>query len=98
MDIYNLNDTVPLSYSRVRNGQTVSGLTVTATVVNSKTNATLLPSVALPETAANSGVYFYNWTHGLLQDTECTVTYTVSGQRYLEKIFISQTSAGGRAF
>jgi hypothetical protein len=98
MDIYNLNDTVPLSYSRIRNWQKVSGLTVTVAVTNTKTNATLLASRALPETATGSGEYFYSWTHGLVQDTQCTVTYTVNGQNYLEYIFISGSTAGGRAY
>jgi hypothetical protein len=97
MDYYSLNDAVPLSYAREINHQTVTGLTVTVSVVNTRTNASLLATTSLPETATGSGVYFMNWTHGLTQDTQCTVTYTVNGQKYLEFIFISETVPGGQA-
>ena len=96
MDVYSLTDTIPLSFSRIRNSALVSGLTVTVTVVNVKTNATLLASTLMPE-VSTSGIYVYNWTHGQAQDTECLIKYSVGTNNYYEQIFITNDAVGGDA-
>jgi len=95
MTIYSGNDVIPLSFSRVRAGSVISGLSVTVDVKNAKTGAVLLSSTSAPE-VGSTGIYTYNWTHGLTQDTECLVTYTVDGSKYVEYILISASGTGGR--
>lgn len=97
MDIYSLTDTIPLSFSRVRNSALVTGLTVTVVVTNATTNAVLLASTSMPEVAVGAGVYTYSWVHGVRQDTICLVTYTIGTSKYYEQILISNDAAGGRA-
>lgn len=97
MDIYSFSSIIPLSFTRVRAGVLVTGLTVTVTVKNAATGASLLASTSVPEALAGSGIYTYNWTHGLSQDTECLVTFSVGGSPYSEYILISNNSQpGGR--
>lgn len=95
MDIYNLVDTIPLSFSRVRNNALVSGLTVTVSVKNAATGTALLTSTSCPEVSVGSGIYTYNWTHGLKTDTIVLVTYTVGTSIYTEQILISFDLSGG---
>lgn len=97
MDIYSLTDQIPVSYSRARNNALVTGLTVTAVITNAKTGVTLLASTSLPEVSVGAGIYTYNWTHGLTQDTECLITYTVGTSKIMEFILISNDAAGGRS-
>lgn len=97
MDIYSATDTVPLSFSRVRNNALVSGLSVSVAVKDAKTGAVLLASTTCPEVAASSGIYTYSWTHGLTSDTICLVTYSVGATIYTEQILISNSLQGGRA-
>lgn len=94
--IYVNEDTIPLSFSRVRAGTIVSGLTVTVVVKNAATGATLLSSHSVPEVLAGSGIYSYSWAHGLSADTECLVTFTVGSQIYSEHLFIT-INTGSRA-
>lgn len=95
MDIYNLNDVIPLGFSRVRNNVLISGLTVTVTVKNAQTGASLLSSTSVPELGV-TGIYNYDWTHGLTATTQCLVTFTVGSSIYNEFILISEDEAGGR--
>lgn len=97
MTIYSFVDTIPLSFSRVRAGGTVTGLTVTVSVQNVKTGATLLASTAVPEVGSATGIYTYNWTHGITVDTQCLVTFLVGGSKYVEFILITNDGNGGRA-
>lgn len=79
MEIYSFYDQIPFSYSREINGTLVSGLTVSVTVTNAKTGATLLATTAMPE-VGTTGNYTYNWTHGITTPTECLVTYSITGK------------------
>jgi len=97
MDIYNLTDTILLSFSQIRSNAKVTGLTVTVTVTNAKTNAVLLASTNAPEISTGAGVYTYNWSHGLKFDTECLITYTAGALNYFEYIFVSTDLTGGRS-
>jgi hypothetical protein len=98
MDIYSsLTQTIPLSFSRIRANALVTGLTVTVVVKNAASNATLLASTSVPEVAVGAGIYTYNWTHGLTQDTECMIVYTVGSSEYTEYILIQSDAQGGRS-
>ena len=88
MTIYDYLDQIPLTFARVRNNARVSGLTVSVTVLNSSTGATLLASTSLPE-AGSSGLYHFMWTHGIFAPTECLAVYTVGAQTYQEYFMIS---------
>lgn len=96
MDVYSEQDVIPLSFSRYRNGALVSGLTVNVTVTDAATGSVLLGSTSVPE-VASSGIYTYNWTHGLTADTECLVTYTVGTVLYQEFFLITNHSGGTTA-
>jgi hypothetical protein len=96
-DNQNVRDAIPLSFVRIRNGSKVTGLTVTVTVVNVKTGATILASTNVPEVGAGSGLYSYTWTHGQTQETDCLVTYTVAGFAYCEFLTVSDDDVVGRA-
>ncbi len=98
MDVYNFVDFVPLSFSRNTGSSLVSGLTVSVTVKNAKTNASLLSSTSVPEISSGAGIYTYNWAHGLTTDTECLVTFTVGSSIFTEFILITNDGFGGRSF
>jgi hypothetical protein len=93
MNNYSLFEPVPLSFSRVGVTGSVSGLTVTATVVNAVTGATLLSATTLPE-IGTTGVYNFSWVHSLKEQTECAVTYTVGSKTYREFILIGGNAGG----
>lgn len=95
MEIYQQIDVIPLSFSRVRNNALVSGLTVTVVVKSAKTGTVLLASTSVPELGV-SGIYTYNWTHGLTADTECIAVYTVGTLIYTEYFLVSNYT-GSRA-
>lgn len=96
MDIYSLTDSIPLSFSRIRNNALITGLTVTVVVTNAKTNAVLLASTSCPEIAVGAGIYTFNWSHGQNSDTECLVSFTVGTQKFNEFILITNDAVGGR--
>ena len=98
MDKHDLSDPViSLEYARPINGVLQTGLTVTVTVTNASTNATLLAATAMPEIASGAGIYKYVWTHGLTQDTQVLVTYSVGGTRKVQEFiqFTTATTGGG---
>ena len=97
MDFYTEQDTIPLSFMRVRNNTPVTGLTVTVVVKNASTGATLLSSTTIPEVGTGSGNYTYNWTHGVSSIIECVATYTTGSSVYTEYFTINNASQG-RAF
>lgn len=94
---YFLRDSVPLTFIRIRLGQVVNGLTVSVVVKNARTGATLLASTNVPETAAGNGIYTYNWSHNLKDETECAAFYTVSGNTYCDVFTIGDNAAISRA-
>ncbi len=86
---YNSTDTIPLFYIQMRNGAPVTGLTVSVSVVNALTGATLLASTNLPEVIVGSGLYAYAWSNtGVTVETECVATYAVAGYQYKENFTI----------
>ena len=97
MEYYTLIDIIPLSFSRVKNNALVSGLTVTVTVKNGKTGATLLAATSCPEITSGAGIYTYNWTHGLIEPTECLVEFSVNGHIYSEFVIVTNSSGIGTA-
>jgi hypothetical protein len=86
MGEYKSGDNIPLCYTRIRNGAVVTGLTVTVTVQNALTGATLLASTALTE--VTPGLYSYNWVAGITTQTECIATYSTSGGIFKEAFTI----------
>lgn len=96
MDIYALQDKIPLSYSRVNLNTIVTGLTVTVVVKSADTGATLLASTSVPEVLAGSGIYTYEWVHGLTVDTPCIAIYTAGGI-ILEEFFLITYNSPSRA-
>jgi len=73
--IFKMYDPIPLSFTRVLNGASVTGLTVKVVVQNLSSGAVLLASATLLE--ITPGLYVYNWTHLITTQTECIATYTV---------------------
>ena len=96
MTVYNLLDQVPLTFQRIVGGAIATGLTVTVVVKNAVTGSTLLSSTSCTEAIAGSGIYTYNWSHGLSQPTTCVATYTVGGKNYSES-FLIQDSSGSHS-
>ena len=94
MDFYTNQDTIPLSFMRVRNNAPITGLVVTVVVKNAASGATLLSSTTLPEVVAGSGNYTYNWNHGINSIIECVATYTTGSSVYVEYFTISNASQG----
>lgn len=97
-ELFYSTNAVPLSYSRVVNYAVVSGLAPKVVVQNASTNATLLASTTMPESASGSGVYTYVWTPSVGVDTPCVVTYTVGSQVFKEFLTIIVPPIQGRAF
>jgi len=97
MIIYNAADIIPLSFQQIRNGTPVSGLSVSVVVKNASNGATLLASTLLPESAAGSGMYNYNWSHGIQSQTVCNAIYTISGKQFTEIFLITNLDGGHTA-
>lgn len=70
---------ITLSFRYILAGIPQTGQTVTATVVNALTGATLLSQTPLNEVVA--GQYTYSWSSGLTQFTNCRATYTILGKQ-----------------
>ena len=76
MSGYQINQSIPLTFSRISDGVRVTGLSVTVTVYDDNTNSVLLASTALTET---SGIYRYTWS-GVTSFKNCRATYQESGK------------------
>lgn len=97
-DLFNIGDTIPLSFSRNYGSGPVTGLSVSVKVVNAATGSVLLASTAMSETISGNGIYTYAWSpSGLNSKTECHVTYTVGSQSFSEYLTITDTDLTGRA-
>lgn len=86
---YKAFDAIPLYFQRVRNGVPVTGLTVTVSVSNAATGASLLALTSLTE--VTPGLYSYVWTPGISTQTECISTYTTGGLQFKETLTIDDT-------
>lgn len=89
MTIFKVYDSIPLNFSRIKNGAAVTGLSVTVTVQNVVTGATLLASTALVE--VSPGLYSYNWVTGISTQTECVTTFTTGGAVFKEVFTVDDT-------
>lgn len=97
MTVYDSVDQIPLTFQRMLNGAPVSGLTVTVVVKDATTGTVIRSSVSCPEVVASSGIYTYNWSHGLTQPTSCLAIYTVNGKQFSEAFEVVANEGGGRA-
>ena len=88
--VYRTIDQVTLGYVRILSTGNVSGLSVSVVVKNAITQSVLLASTACPE-VGTTGVYVYNWTHGLTVTTKCIAVYTVGSNVYEEFFIIDDT-------
>ena len=86
---YKSVDAVPLSFVRIRGGALVTGLTLTAKVLNVLTGTTLLSTTTMSE--VTPGVYAYNWAHSQTTFTECVAIYSTSGSSFVEYFTIDES-------
>lgn len=72
--------TIPLTPPEPATGGLLAAtLTIKVVVYNVATGATLLASTTVPASAGNTGIYVYQWTHGLTVKTYCLAVYTITG-------------------
>lgn len=97
MDIFT-QDVIPLTFTRIRANALVTGLTVSVTVKDAASGAVILTATSCPEITPGAGVYTFNWTHGLNQNTLMIATYTVTGgQIYSEYFYFTVGDPTGHA-
>lgn len=84
--VYKVTDQIPLSYIKIDEGSSISGLSPTVKVQNEKTGDTLLTETALTE--VSTGLYSLTWTHGRTTQTFCVATYTDGSQEFKDYFVI----------